>query len=89
MGQPHPRRLMQLSEPVELERLNPPSRRLHDDFVLIFDVGGDHDGAAGVLDLRDPDALTHELTSKHSPGRLRIASWGGTRDRDYGLEDLG
>jgi len=39
-----------------------------DEFVLVQDVGGDHDGSTGVLDRRTKHALIDELTSKWSPG---------------------
>ena len=59
-----------------------------DEFVLTSDVGGEFSGAWGVLDLRDEDALSDQLTDKYSPGRVRIRSWSGSSDREVGVEDL-
>lgn len=61
---------------------------LADQFVLVHDVGGEHSGNCGVVDLRIPDALMEELTSKYSPGRLGIRSWSGRGDREVGVQDL-
>lgn len=61
---------------------------LADQFVLIYDVGGEHSGHCGVLDLRIEDALVEELTSKYSPGRVRIRTWSGRGDREVGVQDL-
>jgi hypothetical protein len=61
---------------------------LSDRFVLCFDVGGAHDGHAGVLDLRDENALAEELTSASSPGTVDLRSWGGTADRRVASSDL-
>lgn len=60
-----------------------------DRFVIGEDVGGVGDGTATILDLGDDDALLEELTSKYSPGRVRLRSWSGTLDREVGLEDIG
>ncbi|MCZ7686147.1 MAG: hypothetical protein M5U28_48265 [Sandaracinaceae bacterium] len=59
-----------------------------DELVLVRDVGAGDDGPLGVLDLREPDALLDELTSRGSPGRVRIESWSGAADREVGLGDL-
>ena len=61
---------------------------LADQVVLIYDIGGEHDGSWGLIDLRDQDALLEELTSKYSPGRVKIRTWSGRDDREVGLEDL-
>jgi hypothetical protein len=61
---------------------------LSDKFVLCYDIGGEHDGHCGVLDLRDEEALAEELTSKYSPGEVNLRSWGGSADRHVGLGDL-
>lgn len=61
---------------------------LADQLVLIVDVGGEYSGHTSVLDLREPDALEDELTSRYSPGCLRIQSWSGRLDREVGLSDL-
>ena len=61
---------------------------LNDRFVLCFDVDGESNSAPGVVDLRNPTALADELTSRGSPGRLRLCSWSGTADAEVGLEDL-
>jgi len=60
---------------------------LRDEFVLISDVGGEHPGHTSVLDLRVPDALASELTSKYSPGCVLIKSWSGRHDREAGLHN--
>ncbi len=36
------------------------------ELVGTVDVGGPHDGADGLLDLTEPDAVTEELTSRFS-----------------------
>lgn len=60
-----------------------------DQFVLTTDVGGEHDGDWGVLDLREPDALLESLTSPiYAPPRLRLRSWTGAADAEVGPEDL-
>lgn len=61
---------------------------LHDQFVVFEDIGGAYNGSWGVLDFREEGALAEELTDKYSPGRMRIRSWTGSRDRVVGLEDL-
>ncbi|MCY3002414.1 MAG: hypothetical protein NTV21_11480 [Planctomycetota bacterium] len=61
---------------------------LADQFVLAHDIGGTHPGSCGGLDLRDPNALVEELTSRHSPGRVRLWTWSGRGDREVGLQDL-
>jgi len=61
---------------------------ISDNFVLIQDIGGEYDGSWGVLDLRAEGAIEEELTSKYSPGRIRIISWSGNGDRELGIEDL-
>jgi len=61
---------------------------LEDDFVLIEDVGGEYSGHVGVLDRRNEDDLLDELTSKWSPGRVRMKSWTGSVDKEGGLDDL-
>ncbi|NMO21121.1 hypothetical protein HPC49_28890 [Pyxidicoccus fallax] len=61
---------------------------LEDRFVLSFDVDATPDATPGVIDLRNPTALEDELTAWSAPGRLRLASWGGTADAEVGLEDL-
>jgi hypothetical protein len=60
---------------------------LSDQFVIIVNIGGPHDGYTGGIDLRDPDALIEELTDA-SPGRVQIKSWTGSADRKVGLNDL-
>ena len=59
-----------------------------DEFVLIEDVGGEHSGHIGVLDRRNKDDILDELTSKWSPGRVRIKSWTGSVDEEIGLDDF-
>ena len=61
---------------------------LADEFVLIEDVGGEHSGPTSVLDRRNKDDVLDELTSKWSPGRVRMKSWTGAVDKEVGLEDL-
>ena len=58
-----------------------------DNFVLIQDIGGKHDGFLGVLDLKSEGAIEEELTSKYSPGRIRIISWSGNGDRELSIEN--
>ncbi|UJR87172.1 hypothetical protein [Sandaracinus amylolyticus] len=59
------------------------------EMVIAQEIGGPHDGSELVFDLRAPEALLDELTSKLSPGRVRIASWSGADDREVSLDDLG
>lgn len=61
---------------------------LSDHVVLITDVGGENSGFVRIVDLRDAVALAEELTSPYSSGRVRVASWGGTADRGWCLDDL-
>jgi len=61
---------------------------LADRLVICEDVGGIGDRTATILDMSDHDNLLEELTSKHSPGRVRLRSWSGRLDREVGLEDL-
>ena len=61
---------------------------LADEVVLIYDVGGTHDGNWGLVDLREEDALLEELTGRSSPGRVRIWTWSGRDDREVGLGDV-
>lgn len=59
------------------------------ELVTAVDVGGAHDGSLTTLDLAEPDALLEALTSRFSPGRMRIETWSGTGDREVSLEDVG
>jgi hypothetical protein len=61
---------------------------LNDQFVIIINVGGQHDGLKGILDLRNPDALLEELADGHSSGRVRIKTFTGRGDQEVGLNDL-
>jgi hypothetical protein len=61
---------------------------LQDNLLIIQDVGGQHDGSSGWLDVRGPEALTEELTDPYSPGSAKLKSWSGRADRDVGLESL-
>lgn len=54
---------------------------LSDQLVLAIDVGGEHDGYEGVLDLREEDALLEHLTSPYCGPQVRIASFTGSADR--------
>lgn len=58
------------------------------ELVGTVDVGGPHDGAEGLLDLAERDAVAEELTSRFSPGRIRIRTWSGRGDRELSLDDL-
>jgi hypothetical protein len=57
-------------------------------FILCEDIGGVGDGSVGILDLSREDAILEELTSKYSPGRVRLRSWTGRLDREMSLDDL-
>jgi hypothetical protein len=59
-----------------------------DEFVLAEDVGGDHEGHCGVLDMRDANALAEYLTGPWSAPRVRIKSFTGRRDQEIGLDDI-
>ena len=61
---------------------------MSDRVVIMQDIGGEHDGHAAWLDLRDPEDLEEELTSPYSPGRVRLKSWSGAADREAGLDTL-
>lgn len=61
---------------------------LDDKLIIIQDVGGEHDGSADWLDLREPDALEEALTGRYSSGRAILKSWSGRADREVGLADL-
>ena len=61
---------------------------LSDRLVLIYNVGGEYDGHWGLVDLRDRDGLLDELTSKFSPGRVKIRTWSAQGDREVRLEDF-
>lgn len=61
---------------------------LNDEFVLIKDVGGEYDGHTGIIDLRQKDSLAEELTSRYSPGKVKVLSWTGARDSEIGLDNL-
>lgn len=58
---------------------------ISDQFVVCEDVGGEYSGHKGVMDLRYREAILDEITSEYSPGHIRIISWGGTQDGEYGL----
>lgn len=57
-------------------------------FVLCEDVGREGDGSSTILDLTVRDAILEELTSKYSPGRARLRSWTGKRDRTVDVDSL-
>src|SRR5579884_1741602 len=59
-----------------------------DQFVLCYQVCGEDDEHCGVIDLRDPDALADELTSKGASGALDLRSWGGSADGRVTLNSL-
>lgn len=59
-----------------------------DKLLIIEDVGGEYDGHASWVDLRDPDALLEEITSPYSPGDARLKSWSGAVDRIVGTKDF-
>ena len=61
---------------------------LADEMVIIVDVGGRYTGTAGFMDLRDPDALLEELTSRYSPGQALLKSWSGQSDRFVSTENI-
>ncbi|MAQ17472.1 MAG: hypothetical protein CMN30_22090 [Sandaracinus sp.] len=60
---------------------------LEDQLVICVDVGGPHDGSAGVIDLREPTAITDALTEPGGSGHVRLLSWGGTKDAEHRLDD--
>ena len=62
---------------------------IRDEFVISEDVGGEYSGHKGGLDLRYEEAILEEITSKYSPGHIRISSWGGTQDGEYSLSKSG
>jgi hypothetical protein len=64
------------------------TRVMTGELVLVRDVGGKHDGHEDAIDLREPDALIEELTSRYSPGRAIVRTWSGAGDRVIGLDDL-
>lgn len=72
-----------IAEVVELCRA-----MLDDKLIIIQDVGGEFDGHAYWLDLREPDALEEALTGRYSTGRANLKSWSGQADREVGLTDL-
>jgi hypothetical protein len=72
-----------IAEVVELCRA-----MLDDKLIIIQDVGGEYDGHADWLDLREPDALEEALTGRYSTGRAILKSWSGQADREVGLTDL-
>ena len=59
-----------------------------DELVIIEDVGGAYPGHGSWIDLRNPEALEEELTSRHSPGRALLKSWTGKGDREVSTESL-
>jgi len=61
---------------------------MDDKLLIIEDIGGEYPGPYSWIDLRDPDALAEELTSRFSSGRASLKSWSGNADRQVGLEDL-
>ncbi len=61
---------------------------LDDRLLIIQEVGGEYDGHASWLDLRNQEAIEEELTSPYSPGRAILKSWSGKTDREVGLENL-
>jgi hypothetical protein len=56
-------------------------------FIGCQDVGGTAPGSATILDLAVEDAVLDELTSRYSPGRVRLLSWTGRCDGIIGLGD--
>ncbi len=61
---------------------------LEDEVLIIEDAGGQYDGHATWIDLREPAALEEALTDPYSPGRAILKSWSGAADRKIGLDDL-
>ncbi len=59
-----------------------------DELVIAVDLGGECDGASGLLDLREPDTVLEELTRRGAPNGLRIRTWSGRGDRDVSLGEL-
>jgi len=58
-----------------------------DKMVEYFDLSWDPTHWWVFGDLRD-DYLLDLLTDPSSSGRIRVRSWGGTKDGEYGLDDL-
>jgi len=61
---------------------------LDDKLLIIEDVGGAYPGHGSWLDLREPDAIEEELTSRYSPGRALLKSWSGRADRQVSTDSL-
>ncbi|WP_443747630.1 hypothetical protein [Asticcacaulis solisilvae] len=59
-----------------------------DEWVVVYDVGGEHPGHGRWMDLTEPDALADYLTDPYSPDIIDIKSWTGRRDGRFGLSDL-
>lgn len=70
------------------EAIDPCRAIMSDQLLIIQDIGGEYDGHAAWLDLRNAQALEEEITSLHSPGRARLKSWSGLADREIGPDSL-
>jgi hypothetical protein len=61
---------------------------LEDKLLIMEDIGGEYPGPFSWMDLRDPEALAEELTSRYSSGQVSLKSWSGNADCQIGLDDL-
>jgi hypothetical protein len=61
---------------------------LHDQLLIIEDIGGDYPGFSAWIDLGIPDALEEELTSQYSSGHALLKSWSGKGDRQLSIKEL-
>ena len=61
---------------------------LGDSLLIVEDVGGPYPEFGSWIDLREPDALVDQLTSRYSSGHVLLKSWSGKVDRDVSVDDL-
>ena len=61
---------------------------LRDQFVLFEEPGAEPVPFGSVLDLRDPNALTEELTDPACSEQVRIKTFTGKGDREVNLADI-
>jgi hypothetical protein len=56
--------------------------------IVGFYESPNFDRPMGILFLRSKYQLENEITSKYSTGRIRLASWDGTKDLDLDTENF-